>query len=54
MQKKINDMEAYMLPEKQKNAYRSFYDSARNNDILDPKTTLLIHFASAMAFGCYP
>ena len=43
-----------MLPEKQKKAYRSFYDSTRNNDILDPKTTLLIHFASAMAFGCYP
>ena len=43
-----------MLPEKQKKAYRSFYDSTRNNDILDPKTTLLIHFASAMAFACYP
>ena len=43
-----------MLPEKQETAYRSFYDSARYNDILDPKTTLLIHFASAMAFGCYP
>ena len=44
----------FMLPEKQETAYRSFYDSARYNDILDPKTTLLIHFASAMAFGCYP
>jgi len=54
MQEKNNDMEAYMLPEKLKNAYRSFYDSARNNDILDPKTTLLIHFASALALGCYP
>ena len=43
-----------MLPEKQKQTYRFFYDSARNNDILDPKTTLLIHFASAMAFACYP
>jgi len=43
-----------MLPEKQKTAYRSFYDSARNNDILDPKTTLLIHLASAMAVACYP
>ena len=43
-----------MLPEKQKTAYRSFYDSARKNEFLDPKTTLLIHFASAMAFGCYP
>lgn len=43
-----------MLPEKQKTAYRVFYDSARNNSILDPKTTLLIHLTSAMAFGCYP
>ncbi len=43
-----------MLPEKQKQTYRSFYDSARNNNILDVKTTLLIHLASAMAFACYP
>jgi len=43
-----------MLPEKQNKAYRAFYNSARNNEILDLKTTLLIHFASAMAFGCYP
>ena len=43
-----------MLPQNQKRAYRAFYNSARNNDILDPKTTLLIHFASALAFGCYP
>ena len=43
-----------MMPEKQKQAFRAFYDSARHNDILDPKTTLLIHLASAMALGCYP
>ena len=43
-----------MLPEKQKQAYTDFYESARKNGILDPKTTLLIHLASAMAFGCYP
>ena len=42
-----------MLPEKQKTAYEAFYDSARNNGILNPKTTLLIHLTSAMAFGCY-
>ena len=52
--KKTEKEKNHMLPEKQKNAFRSFYDSARNNDILDPKTTLLIHFASAMAFNCYP
>ncbi len=43
-----------MLPEKQKKTYREFYDSARYNETLDPKTTLLIHMASAMAIGCYP
>ncbi len=43
-----------MLSEKQQQAFTGFYDSARKNNILDPKTTLLIHLASAMAFGCYP
>ncbi len=43
-----------MLPIKQKKEYANFYDSARNNDILDTKTTLMIHLASAMAFACYP
>ena len=43
-----------MLPEKQKEAYTRFYDSARYNDILDPKTTLMIQLATAMAIGCYP
>jgi hypothetical protein len=43
-----------MLPDKQKNAYRAFYDAARDNGFLETKTTLLIHFAVAMALGCYP
>jgi hypothetical protein len=43
-----------VLPEKQKTKYREFYDSARYNDILEPKTTLMLHMASAMAIGCYP
>ena len=43
-----------MLPEKQLTAFNGFYDSARYNDILEPKTTLMIHLASAMAVGCYP
>ena len=46
--------EMTLLPEKQKNNYREFYDSARNNDILEPKTTLMLHMATAMAVGCYP
>ena len=43
-----------MLPEKQKRAYKAFYDSARHNESLDEKTTLLIHLAAAFALGCYP
>ncbi len=33
-----------MLPKKQKEAFSEFYDSARYNDILQPKTTLLLHW----------
>jgi hypothetical protein len=44
----------FMLPPKQKQAYDAFYQTARKNEFLDPKTTLLIHLASAMAFACYP
>ena len=43
-----------MLPDKQKDAYTDFYNSARFNEILEPKTTLMLHLASAMAIGCYP
>ena len=43
-----------MLPEKQEQAFNEFYKTARHNTILDPKTTLLIHTAAAMAVGCYP
>lgn len=43
-----------MLPKEQRKAYEAFYYSARNNDILDPKTTLLLHLGAAMALGCSP
>ena len=43
-----------MLPREQRRAYAAFYRSARNNDVLEPKTTLMIHLAAAMATGCYP
>lgn len=43
-----------MLPESQKEAYTDFYNSARRNDILGEKATVLIHLAAAMALGCYP
>ncbi|MFH1487384.1 MAG: hypothetical protein ABII06_00620 [Pseudomonadota bacterium] len=42
------------LPEEAMKAYAGFYDSARHNKILEPKTTLMIHMAAAMALGCYP
>ena len=43
-----------MLPDKQKNSFNAFYDTARYNEILEPKTTLMIHMAVAMAVACYP
>jgi len=43
-----------MLSENQLKTYNDFYDSARHNEILEPKTTLMIHLAAAMAVGCYP
>ena len=43
-----------MLPEEQKKAYTEFYNSARNNAILEPKTTLMLHLAASMAVACYP
>ncbi len=36
------------------NAYRQFYDAARQNQVLEAKTTLMIHLAASMAIGCYP
>ncbi len=43
-----------MLPKSQGAAFEAFYDSARHNDVLEPKVTLMIHLAAAMALGCYP
>jgi sigma-B regulation protein RsbU (phosphoserine phosphatase) len=53
---KVNTLrkEEPMAPEKQMKAFNEFYNTARNNKILEPKTTLLIHMATAMAVGCYP
>lgn len=53
---KANDShkEKRMIPEKQMKAFDNFYDSVRNNEILDSKTTLLLQMAAALAIGCYP
>ena len=34
--------------------WKAFYDAARHNDVLDTKTTLLLHLGAAMALGCVP
>lgn len=34
--------------------WKAFYDCARHNDVLEERTTLMLHLASAMALGCYP
>ena len=43
-----------MLSEETGKAWDAFYSAARDNDVLDPKTTVLVQVAAAMAAGCYP
>lgn len=43
-----------MLKGEQRRAFNEFYRSARHNEALEPKTTLLLHLAVSMAVGCYP
>jgi hypothetical protein len=46
--------EGKMLPGKQRKAFGAFYKSARHNDILDEKTTLMTHLATSLSVACYP
>ena len=43
-----------MLPKQQNEAFAAFYDASRHNGELEPKTTVLLHLATAMALGCGP
>ena len=43
-----------MLLKKQAKAFNEFYKANRFNETLDPKTTLMMHLATAMAVACYP
>jgi len=43
-----------MLPESQKKKFEAFYESTVKNDLLDPKTTIMIQLATSFAIGCYP
>jgi len=43
-----------MLTSVHQKTFGDFYDSVRTNDILGPKTTYLLHPATAMAAGCVP
>ena len=50
----VENEEKTMLPDKQKRRFEAFYGSARRNDVLEPKVTLMIHIATSMAVACYP
>jgi hypothetical protein len=43
-----------MLSKKQSHAFAEFQKTARENEVLDRKTTILFHLAAAMAVGCSP
>jgi len=43
-----------VLPGHQDAAFEEFYKSARFNKILDQKTTIMIHLATALSTACEP
>jgi len=43
-----------MLSKDQSRPWDDFYASARHNEVLDERTTTMIHLAAAMAVGCDP
>jgi len=43
-----------MRPTPSSQNWQRFYDSARHNTVLDERTTVMLHLAAAMAFGCDP
>ncbi|HEV7374018.1 MAG TPA: hypothetical protein VGN95_04850 [Pyrinomonadaceae bacterium] len=51
---RFDGLKCMLLLKQQKRAFAEFYRSARNNGILDARTTLMIHLAVALAVGCYP
>jgi len=42
------------MPKERVNEFQLFYDSARHNEVLSERTTVMIHLATAMAVACYP
>jgi hypothetical protein len=43
-----------MKPTPTSETWQQFYDAVRHNTVLDERTTLMLHLASALAIGCYP
>ncbi len=43
-----------MLPVHKRRTFNACYDSGREEGVLVPRTTLLVHLAAAMAVGCDP
>jgi hypothetical protein len=43
-----------MLKKEQLQHWRCFYAAARDNEVLDARTTVLVQLASAMSLGCDP
>jgi len=42
------------VEEPQKSAYEQFYESTAKNELLNPKTTVMIQLAVSFVIGCYP
>jgi len=43
-----------MLPDRREKTFNGFQSEVFNNDVFDPRITVLFHLGAAMAVGCYP
>ncbi|UCD05911.1 MAG: carboxymuconolactone decarboxylase family protein [candidate division WOR-3 bacterium] len=48
----LHRKETGSIPDVQKKKFSDFFESAKQNDVLDARTTLLIQIAAALANGC--
>lgn len=40
------------LPDKQEKAFSDFFVSTKQNEVLDPRTTVMVQIAAALVNGC--
>ena len=48
------DQKGQAMASEQMQRFDQFYESARHSEVLDERTTVMLHLGAAMALGCEP